>query len=332
VTTLREPLPLEGDEEEAQQIVRQMPLRMPSYELKRIHIATLNVDYAPPYGNGYARPLSEARLRVLRREWDSMACSPLIISKRETPTGVIYYVIDGNHRRNVAWEKGIQQLPAMIFSGLDRQREADLYTKLGTVLGQTPWTRFQSKVAAGDVDAQNIIRICEEHGLELNAISYQDAHIQAVARMEWVYARGGPKGLEWVLGFLVTAFSGARESLSELQLEGVFGFYLRYGDRAGVDRDTIAQMLGAAGLNAWHDRAASIWQRVDVGRRSNTYGMAIADMVNDTWRKQGKKTRELLPAWVPSLGQANLHNVRFSSRMNWSSKPDHDPAPQQLVG
>jgi len=316
----------EGSEEEAQEILRQVPLRMPSYELKRVNVSQLLVDYAQPYGNGYARPLSEGRLRVLRRDWDSMACSPLIISKRADGS---LFVVDGNHRRVIAFEKGIASLPAMIFSGLEQAREADLYTKLGTVLGQTPWTRFQSKLVAGDQGANNIVRIVEANGFVLDASGYQDARIQAVARIEWIYARGGPEGLDWTLSFLAIAFDGQRESLGEMQLEGVFSFYLRYADR--VERNDVAGMLGAAGLNAWHDRAASIWGRVDVGKRSNTFGMAIADMVNDSWRKKGKRVKDLLPAWTPNLAQVNPgRGVSFSSRMNWASRPDHNPAPQQL--
>lgn len=316
-------LPPEGDDDEVQAVLRQVPLRMPSYELKRVSIGQLLVDYAPPYGEGYARPLSEGRLRVLRREWDSMACSPLIISKRRDGS---LWVIDGNHRRCIAFEKGIATLPAMIFSDLERPREADLYTKLGTVLGQTPWTRFQSKLVAGDQAALDIVRIAEAAGFEVGANGYLDGRIQAVARVEWIYTRGGPEGLAWTLGFLVTAFSGHRESLGEMQLEGVFSFWQRYADR--VDQHEIASMMGAAGLNAWHDRAASIWGRVDVGRRSNTFGMAIADMTNDAWRKKGKRVKELLPAWVPNLAQVSPG--MFSSRMNWASKPGHDPAPQVL--
>ena len=316
-------LPPEGSEEEAQAILRQVPLRMPSYELKRVLVSQLVVDYAPPYGEGYARPLSEGRLRVLRRDWDSMACSPLVISRRLDGS---LYVIDGNHRRVIAFEKGITSLPAMIFSELGREREADLYTKLGTVLGQTPWTRFQSKLVAGDQAARAIIRIADTNGFEVNAMAYLDSRIQAIARLEWIYARGGPEGLDWTLGFLRESYNGLRESLGEMQLEGVFSFYMRYNDK--VEQHEVATMMGAAGINAWHDRAASIWGRVDVGKRSNTYGMAIADMLNDTWRKQGKKTRQLLPAWVPNLAQQGPGS--FSSRMNWASKPGDVPAPQQL--
>ena len=323
---MEDELPPEGSEEEALAILRQAPLRMPSYDLKRVQVGQLLVDYAEPYGQGYARPLSEGRLRVLRRDWDSMACSPLIISKRADSS---LYVVDGNHRRVVAFEKGITSLPAMIFSGLEQAREADLYVKLGTTLGQTPWTRFQSKLVAGDPAARDIVAVAQANGLEISAAGYQDGRIQAVARAEWIFARGGPQGLAWTLRFLQVAFGGNRESLGEMQLEGVFGFFQRYGDK--VDLDEIANMMGAAGLNAWHDRAASIWGRVDVGKRSNTYGMAIADLTNDVRKRKGVKVSGLLPAWTQGLNQYTAPNITFSTRMNYAhASAERNPAPQQL--
>lgn len=322
-------LPPEGSEEEARELAEKRPIEIPKYRLERVHVATLNVDYAPPHGNGYARPLSQGRLAQLRRDWDPLAVSPLVVSRRAADE---MYVIDGNHRRVIAFEKGMLTVPAMVFSGLERAREADLYTKLGTVLGQTPWTRFQSRLAAQDPIAHDIVKIVRASGLELDATaSYRPGFIRAVARVEWIYARSGPPALEWVLALLTAAFGGEAESLGELQLEGAFGFYLRYAER--VDRDEVARLLGAGGMNAWHDRAASIWQRVDLGPRSNTYGHAIVDVVNDSWKKKGKPLKQLLPAWTKNLGLFQpYHDVKFSSRMNWATKPAHNPAPQALNG
>lgn len=329
MTTQRAQLPPEGDEDEAREVYARNPIRLPNYRLERIHVQQLNVDYVPPFGSGYARPLSQHRLSQLRREWEPLAVSPLTISRRPDNT---LWVIDGNHRRVIAYEKGMSQLPAMVHSGLERAMEAHLYTLLGTVLGQTPWTRFQAKIVAGDETAADIIQIASKYGLEINGMrGYSDNVIQAVARCEWIYARGGAEALNWVLAFLTSAFNGERASLGELQLEGVFGFYLRYEDR--IDRDEIARMLGAAGFNAWFDRSNSIWQRIDVGPRSNTYGLSIAEMVNDLWRKKGVPVKKLLPAWQASLGQfgSRYRDAPFSSHVNYYNRPAHDPAPQNLA-
>ena len=323
-------LPPEGDQDEADELVRRQPVELPTYRLERVSVATLNVDYAAPYGNGYARPLSEYRLRQLRRDWDPLAVSPLTISRR--PNGL--WVIDGNHRRYIAYEKGVTQLPAMVHSGLTREREADLYTKLGTVLGQTPWTRFQSKLVSGDEAARDIAKIAQRHGLEVNATGgRQDGRIVAVARVEWIYARGGPLALDWVLGFLTEAFDGVGESLGEMQLEGTFMFYARYADR--VKRDEIARLTGASGVFAWDDRAEALWQRVDVGKRSNTWGLAIMEHVNEIWRKQGKKGRQLLPEWERNLSHtARYNDVAYNRRSmtQWkTSGGRRTAAPQQLT-
>jgi hypothetical protein len=299
---------------------------MPTYRLERVSVAALLVDYAPPYGSGYARPLSDGRLRQLRHEWDPLAVSPLTLSRRSDNS---LWVIDGNHRRVVGFEKGMIQLPAMVHSGLERTQEADLYTKLGTVLGQTPWTRFQAKLAALDPVSHDIVRITRNHGLEVNGEIGGGGRIRAVARLEWIYARSGPEALDWVLAFLSTAFEPSADSVAEMVLEGTFGFYARYHEL--VDRDQIARIVGSAGIAAWYDRAASIWQRVDVGPRSNTFGHAIADMVNDTWRKQGKGIKQLLPPWERNLGSFKHSEIKFSNRMNYGSKPALEPAPQQLT-
>jgi len=68
-----------------------------------------------------------------------------------------------------------------------------------------------------------------------------------------------------------------------------------------------------------------------VGKRSNTYGMAIADMVNETWKKKGTRLKDLLPAWVPNIATAPYRDISFSSRMNWATvNKSRNPAPQKL--
>lgn len=329
MVSLREELPPEGDADEARQVLDQVPLRLPTYKLERVHVAVLNVDYSPPHGSGYARPLSQYRLQQLRQEWEPLAVSPLVISRRHDNS---LWVIDGNHRRYISYEKGQLQLPAMVHSGLERAEEARLYTLLGTVLGQTPYTRFQAKLVSGDEAAIEINRIAQRFGFEINGTyGKAEGRIQAVARVEWIYARGGPDALMWVFGLLNDAFGGDRDSLSTEQLEGVYGFWARYSEL--VKRDEVAQVLGASGLYAWINRANSIYDRVDVGARGNTYGLAIAEMVNDVWRRKGAKVKGLLPAWeAPAqLGQRTRMRDR-GNVTNWTTTSARgNLTPQQLV-
>lgn len=278
-------LPDEGDAEEARQLVEQHPIEIPQYRLERVHVATLNVDYAPPHGNGYARPLSQGRLARLRKDWDPLAVSPLVISRRAHN---VLYVIDGNHRRVMAYEKGMLQVPAMVLSGLERAREADLYTKLGTVFGQTPATRFQSKVVAGDRAARAIVKIANRFGLTVASGTFHAGEIKAVARIEYIYARGGEAALNWVLGLLTEAYPDNDHALIEMILEGSYGFWYRYAKQ--VDRGALARVLQGAGLAALHDRADSTYSKFDFGPRSNTYGVAMAEMYTAA-------TRTRLPKW-----------------------------------
>ena len=273
-------LPPEGDAAEARLLVARHPIELPKYRLERVKIADLEVDYAPPHGNGYARPLSAVRLNWLRRHWDPMAVGAMTVSRRDSGQ---LYTIDGNHRRVVAFEMGMNELPAVVFSGIDRQREADLYTKLGTVLGQTPSTRFRSKLVAGDADAAAIMKVILANGLDLDTTGgkHKDGVIQAVSRVEWVYTRGGDVGLDWVLGVLVDTFGGERDSLGETMLEGFFGFWLRYGET--VNEDHLISVLQGSGLLALQDRADAINRRY-VSTRGNAIGRAMQELYNGSRR------------------------------------------------
>jgi 2-hydroxychromene-2-carboxylate isomerase len=317
-------LPPEGDQDEANALIARLPIEMPKYRLDRVHVAQLNVDYAPPHGNGYARPLSQGRLARLRKEWDPMACSPLVISRRANNE---LYVIDGNHRRFIAYEVGMLQLPAMVFSGIDRAREADLYTKLGTVFGQTPATRFQSKLAAGDKAAKDIVKIAERYGLTVGSGRMTHVEIKAVARIEYIYARGGADALHWILGLLTSAYPDNQAALVEMVLEGSYGFWARYNQL--VNEEQLSTILRGAGLSALHDRADSTYAKIDLGPRSNTYGVAMAEM----WTAA---TKRKLPRWeriqampqVPHRDEGGLFLPKF--RATGYYRTAADPAPQRL--
>ena len=317
-------LPDDGDAAEAAKLLDRHPLELPKFKLERVHVATLNVDYAPPHGSGYARPLSQGRLARLRKEWDPLAVSPLVVSRRSADT---LWVIDGNHRRVVAFEKQMYQVPAMVFTGLERAREADLYTKLGTVFGQTPATRFQAKLCASDPAARAIVRALDRFGLTMATGAWGPSEIKAVARIEYIYARAGDAGLNWILGLLTEAFPDKHDALTEMVLEGSFGFWHRYSKH--VDRGELARILQGAGLQALHDRADSTWSKIDLGPRSNTYGHAMAEM----W---AAATKQRLPVWqrIQITPDNTLRDSRGAFmpafRATVFYRPADDPAPQRL--
>lgn len=322
----RQELPEAGDALEARAILDAHPIELPKYRLGRVNVATLNVDYAPPFGTGYARPLSELRLARLRRDWDPLAVSPIVVNDRGDNT---LWVIDGNHRRVIAYEKRMLSVPAMIFAGLERAREADLYTKLGTVFGQTPATRFQSKLIAGDPNALAIVKALARFGLTIASGSFHSGEVKAVARIEYIYARGGDAALTWVLGLLTAAYPDQPNALTEMILEGSFGFWFRYASE--VNREDLARILQGAGLQALHDRADSTFAKIDLGQRSNTYGHAMSEMYYAATKKRLPRWQRIsAPSWstferaargVYSPGGHGTSHYRTAERA----------APQQLI-
>ena len=55
---------------------------------------------------------------------------------------------------------------------------------------------------------------------------------------------------------------------------------------------------------------------IDVGPRANTYGLAMCEMVNETWKRKGVKGRDLLPAWEKVFNQFGnrFQDVNFRAR------------------
>ena len=85
--------------------------------------------------------------------------------------------------------------------------------------------------------------------------SATDGTIQAVARAEWIYARGGPDGLNWVFGFLTEAFNGDRESLSRRPRNSRELSASTSGTATHTSRNEVAKIMGSSGRIAWLLRA-----------------------------------------------------------------------------
>src|SRR5438132_1505584 len=116
------------------------------FSLEMAPLAKLHVDNDPTVG-GYARPVSEDRLKKLRKGWDLRKVGTIEVSRRDDGS---LWLINGQHRREVAMEKGIEALPAVVYVGLDRQAEADLYLGFAEALPQQALSVFMAKLSRGD--------------------------------------------------------------------------------------------------------------------------------------------------------------------------------------
>src|SRR5258708_6691334 len=94
----------------------------PGVHLEMVPLDKLRVDRAQE--GGYARGLSEDRLGKLRKRWDIRKVGTIEVVRR--PDGTMW-LVDGQHRREVAIEQGIPELPAVVHNGLGVEDEADLY-------------------------------------------------------------------------------------------------------------------------------------------------------------------------------------------------------------
>lgn len=146
---------------------------LPQGRLERIALSDLNFYDEEHYG----RKLDERRLNVLRADWDAEKAGVIYVSRRRGTSFILsghaLAVIDGHHRVTVAVEKGLVDLPALVWEGLSLQQEAALYAAFGSVLRQSAMQVFRARLTAGDSQARHLNQCIEDAGFQLSYTSHR---------------------------------------------------------------------------------------------------------------------------------------------------------------
>lgn len=131
-------------------------------------IAVIDMDlFAIDYS--YQR-VRTAHVNTIYDNWDNNECDPLIVSYRDGR----FYIIDGQHRYYAALQKGIENLPCIVRTGLTKEDEARIFVKTNTSRKQlTPFDTFKANIANGNesipevkVD-MTIKRICDKYNVTI---------------------------------------------------------------------------------------------------------------------------------------------------------------------
>jgi hypothetical protein len=224
---------------------------------------------------GYARPVSEHRIRHLQKEWNPFSVQPLAVSRRD---GNALYLIDGQHRAEVARLKGLSELPAIIFTGLDRRSEADLYLRFADALPQQAVSQFRARLARGDhvatVIKQTVESVGLKIGLDYNLAHADDGTIVAVTRLERIYtAAKTAQYLYDVLRLIKEVWGVDHRAYQQVVLEAVWQFWAAY--REQYDRDRLVTKLREAGIEGVLSRAYAIQSHGEWPRRVDAIAVAI---------------------------------------------------------
>lgn len=132
----------------------------------------------------YQRPLT-AFVRRIQSRFDPLLFGVLVLSDRGVKTKPRYALVDGQTRWVAARNIGVQQGPAIVFTGLTPQDEADMFAKLQKERrGMLSYHRFRAQLAARKPEAIAIQKICKASGYKLGA---GPGEMRAVAALEHCY-------------------------------------------------------------------------------------------------------------------------------------------------
>lgn len=156
-------------------------------DYQEIPIDSIHIDPS------YYRSLNYTRVRDWKtNQWDAIAAGSIAISFR--PDG--YYLLDGQHRIELARQVGRTHVLALVYYGLSYREEITHFLRMNGSRSQpSPIDRFRARLAEGDESALAVQEIATRYGFRFStwhgSSTLADARVlEAVSLVERVYRMG----------------------------------------------------------------------------------------------------------------------------------------------
>lgn len=118
-----------------------------------VELKTLQVD-----------PAYQRQLRPMKAAYNPQIVGSLLVGKR--PDGA-QFIIDGQHRRELAMRSGVLTLPATVIETSGPKEEARLHIEANAHRGQTSREMFKSMITAEDPETLQMIGLVNSVGLSI---------------------------------------------------------------------------------------------------------------------------------------------------------------------
>lgn len=167
-----------------------------------LDLSVLRVD------KSYQRPLAENRIARMQAVFQPELFGRLMVNRRDDGS---IYVVDGQHRLELAKTLGWQTAPCVVVCGLDVAGEAKLFKDFNTARKNPTWYELhRASVAAGMPDAVGIQAITDTARLTIceRTTPSNGRGLKAISPLYTIYHAkdGGPNLLARVLRVLTEAF------------------------------------------------------------------------------------------------------------------------------
>lgn len=158
----------------------------------------------------YQRTIS-ANVKKLMAEWDNGKCNFLLVSYRDG----YFYVLDGQHRMEVAKSKGLTELPCEILTNLTREEEALIFARQNrNVTKLNPFDTYKANLACGNPEIREvyidmeIARICGCYNVEVKKIGCRQENpktLRSISRARQIVDNNGSGCFSWILSVITSS-------------------------------------------------------------------------------------------------------------------------------
>lgn len=261
----------------------------------------LDSMFVAPYG----RPFSQRKVDGLLKNWFLPSVGVLYLSFRYDSNN--YALLDGQHRKVAAEQKGITKLPARIYIDLSYEQEADLYVRFATVNKQTALDRFRARIEAKEEHATTIRAIVRSHSdMDIATTSAPEPNmINAVDTLERVYNQYGAKALGESCLLIQSAWGNQSRAWGATIIRGMAMFWIRYHEVCKYKE--LIERLSCISPEQVLAKANAKRAALSSAESQSAVGLVLVDLYNDR-RRSGR-----LPEWKRMVyGEKGKETARAS--------------------
>lgn len=258
--------------------------------IEQVPVNDLNVDH---HAGGYQRGVDQATVERIVRRFDPNLFEVLNVSMRDDGS---YWVIDGHHRLVAARSLRLKTVTCRIIYGLDRQQEAELFTKFARQRRSiTPYDEYKADLVSGNAVAHGVKQVLDQTGFcATYGSAYQPKTIEEALypirsvtslRDAWKIDKG--KTLARVL-MLVSAAWGQidpRSATKSGMIRGLSRTLSRYEE---IDLDKLADALHQIAPSVITTSGEARAQAMNL-RKPTGIAIIIVETYNKTIRNKDKK-------------------------------------------
>lgn len=243
----------------------------------------------------YQRGVRQSKVKLYADRYNPNIFGIILVSHRDGK----YWIVDGQHRVEVAKLKGIKHVWCQVLEGLTYEQEAQHFYEINDSKSRLNANhKFHSKVEARDEQALNIVKALMRFGFGYSkeGNSHENGIINAVGTLQIIYNRLGYDNLCKLLEVIKKAWNGDYRSLSAEMLKGINTFMTNYT----YDEKFLIKVLESDTPNGISDRARSYTRNVKSPKDGTCFH--IAKTIRDMYEELSIKTKAAVAPCVCKVG------------------------------